>query len=97
MIRVTLLGSLDGDGLLPSGPLSISVKLSLLTIFFIITKSCIRVIHMLRKTLCKHFHNTYTTIFMWRVDIGGQKSNYSDEFKLELVTTYHIRFVVKLL
>ena len=52
---------------------------------------------MLRKMLCKHFHNTYTTIFMWRVVIGGQKSNYSDEFKLELVTNYHIRFVVKLL
>ena len=29
--------------------------------------------------------------------INGQKINFNDEFKLKLVTTYHIRFVVKIL
>ena len=29
--------------------------------------------------------------------IGEQKSNFSCEFKLELITTYHLRFVVKML
>ena len=33
---------------------------------------------------------------MWQVVIGGQKNYVSIKYKLESITTYHIRFVVKL-
>ena len=33
---------------------------------------------------------------LWVV-IGGQKNNFNDRFKLEPITTYHLKFVVKTL
>ena len=42
-------------------------------------------------------HDIFTTISKWKVVISGQKSNSSGGFKLKLVTTYHLRFVVKVL
>ena len=33
----------------------------------------------------------------WYVIIGGQKNNFNDLFKLELIITYHLKFVVDVL
>ena len=41
----------------------------------------------------KYFHNSRK----WQVVSGIQKSNFSNKIKLELVTTYHIGYVVKIL
>ena len=48
----------------------------------------------------QHFHNTSQQILSTKlllVAIIGQKSNLSDMFKLKPITTYHIRFFVKIL
>ena len=50
------------------------------------------------------FSNTFTTFLInfmtnpkWYIITGGQKSNFIDRIKLELVTTCHLKFVVKVL
>ena len=42
-----------------------------------------------------YVYDIFTTNSKWKVIISGQKSNSSGGFKLNLVTTYHLRFVVK--
>ena len=42
-------------------------------------------------------HDIFITISKWKVVISGQKSNSSGGFKLKLVTTYQLIFVVKVL
>ena len=34
----------------------------------------------------------FTANFKWHVIIGDQKNDFSSEFKLELVSTYHLKF-----
>ena len=40
-------------------------------------------------------YNIFTTNSKWKVVISRQKSNSCGGLKLKLVTTYHLRFVVK--
>ena len=58
----------------------------------------------LKKELKIKFEKYYYNIFAINFNSGlllaitiEKKSNFSSEFKLEPVTTYHIRFIVKLL
>ena len=52
----------------------------------------------------KCLYNNFTTLsqqkihgrLLWVV-IRGQKNNFNDRFKLEPITTYHLKFVVKTL
>ena len=39
----------------------------------------------------------FTINSKWYVIIGGQKNNFNDLFKLELIITYHLKFVVDVL
>ena len=48
--------------------------------------------------LCpQHFHNNFTTNFMWQGIFDGEKSDISSGLSLKPITTCYLEFVLKML